>query len=297
MTSYGRGRDANELRKRVLDARVAAAANAVEHNKKVNKYLIAGHGTMILSNNRNSSFTISDDTYIITTTKLNDCPSVDANVLNKLKEFILQNTLFEDYNRTIRKTIDLRKFESLLNSYKYSENISFKNHVPGTLMSNAYISFNPNYVNGETEKDHGIFQLNNMNTSIDVNMLGILDETKTTTMEQIVDELGPGIYIFHVCRSFELFDAEQIDYKKLMTFYTNPQHFKEVQKILHETNTINKDNLWGKTRYVPTVQRILQNKARSRGGRSQNKVNNNNCIKKIILYLILFLYHNYLTTS
>lgn len=146
---------------------------------------------------------IPENTFVITLNEVGETSPYDARVDAVIKRFYAQkNTLFNDKD-TSRKlspqglAIQTHFLENIGVNYK------FKNHIPGMSMNNITLNFKDNC----TEKSCSIDCLNSSGKWHIENCLPkSRDKTDVikTTLSELLEDQGPGVYIIQVCRSLTI---------------------------------------------------------------------------------------------
>ena len=173
--------------------------------------MIFGHGSLVLSNRYIPKFfTIPENTYVITLVKSG--VFFPINLVKYLYYFYRNNHhLFKDQDTSTELSEEGKKLFYYFNKIQHklsfnkpyddyrSDNLFFKNHLPGTIMNNQNIDIRVK----ELEKDSNeqIKKLGGINfLSEHIRENTRINNGKIPTLEELIQGQGPGVYIISSCR-------------------------------------------------------------------------------------------------
>lgn len=251
--------------------------------------LLVGHGILNLDGNELQSFEVPKDTYIITLTK-SGVKLYDKFLYQIYRFYREGNFIFDkqDKSRKLSKK-GIKLYHALMGhlnkikGYKtmikkeYTQNLFFKNHMPGDVMNNQVIQVGYG-CSDESSRNHsnlcGI-----LFTSKDINIKYnpyIEYEVDDTTLKEIVEIQGPGVYVVLSCRAL---DTEgEMDYLNLL---------KQTRMTSGNGYDYELPEIPGKTEYLPrripgvSLVDYFKNNNRKKLGITQNNLNRININKQM----------------
>ena len=148
---------------------------------------------------------IPPDTFVITLNEVGETSPYDARLDGEIKRFYAsENTLFNDKDTSRELSPQGLRFQTHLLK-NVGVDYKFKNHIPGMSMNNITLNFKDNC----TEKSCSIDCLNSSGEWYMENCLpksrdnpdsNLID----TTLSELLEDQGTGVYIIQVCRSIAL---------------------------------------------------------------------------------------------